>query len=70
MLVLTRKLNESICIGDNIRLTVVEIRGNKVRLGIEAPQDVRVHREELIGRGALEFADVPADDRRAPVLCR
>lgn len=47
MLVLSRKLNESIIIGDNIRVTVSLIRGDTVRLGIEAPRDVSVHREEV-----------------------
>ncbi len=47
MLVLSRRLNERILIGDNIRITVLGIRGNQVRLGIEAPGEVRVIREEL-----------------------
>ncbi len=47
MLVLSRKKNEVIIIGDNIVVTVVDIRGDKVRLGIEAPKDVPVHRREI-----------------------
>ena len=47
MLVLSRKKNESIIINDNITVTVIEIRGDKVRLGIEAPKDVSVHRREV-----------------------
>jgi carbon storage regulator len=47
MLVLSRKKNESIVIDDRIVITVVEIRGDKVRLGIEAPRDVPVHRSEV-----------------------
>ena len=47
MLVLSRKKNESIKIADNITITVVEIRGDKVRLGIEAPREVPVHRQEV-----------------------
>ena len=47
MLVLSRKKNESIIIQDNITVTVIEIRGDKVRLGIEAPKDVTVHRREV-----------------------
>ncbi|MBA3316418.1 MAG: carbon storage regulator CsrA [Planctomycetota bacterium] len=47
MLVLSRKKNESIVIDDRIVLTVVEIRGDKVRLGIEAPREVPVHRKEI-----------------------
>lgn len=47
MLVLSRRKNESIIINDNVVLTVIEIRGDKVRLGIAAPQDVSVHRQEV-----------------------
>jgi carbon storage regulator len=47
MLVLSRKKNESIVINDDIIIFVVEIRGDKVRLGIEAPKDVPVHRQEV-----------------------
>jgi carbon storage regulator len=47
MLVLSRKRDEQIIIGDSIIITVVEIRGDKVRLGIEAPPDVPVHRREV-----------------------
>ncbi len=47
MLILTRKLGESITIGDSIRVSVLGIRGRQVRLGIEAPSDVVVHREEI-----------------------
>lgn len=47
MLVLSRKKNESIIINDHITITVVEIRGDKVRLGIDAPKDVVVHRREV-----------------------
>lgn len=48
MLVLSRKKDERIQVGDNIFVTVVEVRGDKVRLGIEAPREVKVMREELI----------------------
>ena len=46
-LVLSRKQDEVIVIGDSIRVMVVDIRGDKVRLGVEAPKDVSVHREEV-----------------------
>jgi carbon storage regulator len=47
MLVLSRKRDEQIVISDNIVVTVVDIRGDKVRLGIEAPKDIPVHRQEV-----------------------
>ena len=47
MLVLSRHRDESIMIGDNIVITIVDIRGDKVRLGIEAPSDIPVHRQEV-----------------------
>lgn len=47
MLVLSRKINESIIINDDIVVTIIEVRGDKVRLGIEAPRDVSVHRREV-----------------------
>lgn len=47
MLVLSRQRDETIVIGDNIEVTVVDIRGDKVRLGITAPKDISVHRKEV-----------------------
>lgn len=47
MLVLSRTKDQSIIIGDNIKITIVDVRGDKVRLGITAPKDVPVHREEI-----------------------
>lgn len=47
MLVLTRKSNQSIVIGDDVIVTVLEVRGDQIRLGITAPRDVQVHREEV-----------------------
>ena len=47
MLVLSRKKDEKIIIGDSISVMVIEIRGDKVRLGIDAPRDVTVHRQEV-----------------------
>ncbi len=47
MLILTRKLGESVIIGNNIKLTVVEIGKNQIKFGIEAPKSVTVHREEV-----------------------
>ncbi len=50
MLVLTRKPGESVTIGDNIKITIIEIKGRQVRLGIEAPRDMTIHREEVYSR--------------------
>ncbi len=47
MLILTRRLGESIQIGDDIRITFLDIKGKQIRVGIEAPKDVMVHREEV-----------------------
>ena len=47
MLVLSRHRDESIMIGDDVVITIVDIRGDKVRLGIEAPHDIPVHRQEV-----------------------
>ena len=47
MLVLSRQRDESIIIGDNVIVTIVDVRGDKVRLGIEAPREVSVHRREV-----------------------
>ncbi|MGZ0168735.1 MAG: carbon storage regulator CsrA [Planctomycetales bacterium] len=75
MLVLSRKKDEKIVIGDNISIMVVEIRGDKVRLGIDAPRDVSVHRREVYDaikrkeaeQGTVEedSADLPADQVQA-----
>ena len=48
MLVLSRKLNETILIGENIRVTLLGITGDKIKIGVDAPRDVRVFREELL----------------------
>ena len=50
MLILTRRVGESLMIGDNVDITVLGIRGNQVRIGINAPKDVSVHREEIYDR--------------------
>ena len=48
MLVLSRQRDESIIIADNIKITIVDIRGDKVRLGIDAPKEIPVHRQEAV----------------------
>lgn len=65
MLVLSRKKNESIIINDDITIVVVEIRGDKVRLGIEAPKEVPVHRNEVyeaIRKSAAEPRKTPESE--------
>ena len=65
MLVLTRRSGESVMIGDQVVVTVVEVRGDVVRLGIEAPREVRVHREEVyraVGEANAAAAKASDDD--------
>jgi carbon storage regulator CsrA len=59
MLVLTRKQNQEILIGDNVKITVLKIKGNTVRLGIEAPRDVNVLRGELPRKESSVESEVP-----------
>lgn len=54
MLVLTRKVHQSIVIGDAVEIVVLEVRGEQVRLGIRAPKDVTVHRKEIYEQIATE----------------
>jgi len=60
MLVLTRKIDEAIQIGDNIKITVLRVKGNTVRIGIEAPKHIKVIRNELEREIATDFRAVPA----------
>jgi carbon storage regulator CsrA len=74
MLVLSRKVNEQIIIGDQIRLTVVSIRGNQVRIGLEAPPSVSILREELVSdhgfmeQSTTDVAGVGRPANRSSVL--
>jgi carbon storage regulator len=68
MLILTRKPGESVYIGDDIKVTLMEIKGNQVRVGVEAPSSVRIYREEIYLQileenksAAALSADAPAD---------
>jgi len=67
MLVLSRKKNESIIINNDIKIVVVEIRGDKVRLGVEAPREVPVHRQEVYDaiQRSLETDDVTIESQDA-----
>ncbi len=58
MLVLTRKVDQSIMIGDNIRIVVVDVRGDQVKIGIDAPRDIMVHRHEV-------YEEIQTENQRA-----
>lgn len=58
MLVLTRKVDQSIMIGDNVRIVVVDVRGDQVKLGIDAPRHIMVHRHEV-------YEEIQAENKRA-----
>lgn len=74
MLVLTRRVNESIVIGDSIEVKVLEVRGDQVKLGVQAPRRVPVHRKEVFeeivreNRLAAEAAQVVSEDVAALLL--
>ena len=55
MLVLTRRVNETLMIGDDVTLTVLGVKGNQIRIGISAPKEVAVHREEIYDRIKAEM---------------
>jgi carbon storage regulator len=61
MLVLSRQRDESIIIGDNVVITIVDVRGDKVKLGIEAPREVTVHRQEV-------YEAIQRENRQAALL--
>lgn len=62
MLILTRRVGETVMIGDNVTVTVLGVKGNQVRLGVNAPKDVAVHREEIYERIRREQEGGPAGD--------
>ena len=57
MLILTRRVGETLMIGDSVTITVLGVKGNQVRLGVNAPKDVSVHREEIYQRIQREHGD-------------
>jgi carbon storage regulator len=69
MLILTRRIGESVNIGDDVQITILGVRGNQVRIGVDAPQSVPVHREEIYERIKQEQREAaegrPPDDTTA-----
>lgn len=65
MLILTRRVGESVVIGGDVTVTVLGVKGNQARLGVNAPRDVAVHREEIHERIKREQGGVEAERRRA-----
>lgn len=57
MLILTRRVGETLVIGDDVQVTVLGIKGNQVRIGVKAPKEVSVHREEIFERIRTERTD-------------
>ena len=62
MLILTRRVGESLVIGDDITITVLGVKGNQARLGVNAPRDVAVHREEIMDK--IQSGDTQDADRK------
>ena len=66
MLILTRRVGESLMIGDDVTITVLGVKGNQVRIGVKAPKEVAVHREEILNR--IEEASAEKESISLPRL--
>ena len=66
MLILTRRVGESLMIGDDVTITVLGVKGNQVRIGVKAPKEVAVHREEILNR--IEEASAEKESLSEPRL--
>ncbi|MEL0138157.1 MAG: carbon storage regulator CsrA [Halieaceae bacterium] len=62
MLILTRRVGESLMVGDDVTITVLGVKGNQVRVGVKAPKEVAVHREEILNRIEEASSQEHSDD--------
>lgn len=65
MLILTRRVGEKLVIGENVIVTVLGVKGNQIRIGIDAPPEVQVHREEIFKRIQMERGELDAEETRS-----
>ncbi|ARN75277.1 carbon storage regulator CsrA [Oceanicoccus sagamiensis] len=63
MLILTRRIGETVVINDNVRLTILQVQGNQVRMGIAAPREIEIHREEIYQRIVQQKKKRHSDNR-------
>ena len=66
MLILTRRVGETLMVGDDVTVTVLGVKGNQVRIGVNAPREVAVHREEIYERIKAEQNQINSENQDAP----